>query len=116
MADESKQDDKDGSQPGCSQEPCLAHTARSSDLIDPQQAFCPNVACPDKGVRGRGTIGVHSRKERRYRCRTCGQTYAATRGTPYYRLHHAAELLTMVVTLLSLGLSAASHRCGLWSG
>jgi transposase-like protein len=71
--------------------------------MDPQQAFCPNAACPDKGLRGRGNIGVHSTKERRYRCYTCGKTFAATRGTPYYRLHHAAEMLTMVVTLLSLG-------------
>jgi transposase-like protein len=73
--------------------------------MDPQHAFCPNAACPDKGVRGRGNSGVQrqSRKERRYRCRRCGQTLAATRGTPYSRLHHTAELLTMVLTLLSLG-------------
>jgi len=71
--------------------------------MDPQETFCPNAACPAKGVRGQGNIGVHSRKERRYRCHTCGKTFAATRGTPYYRLHHAAEVLTMVVTLLSLG-------------
>jgi transposase-like protein len=83
--------------------------------MDPQQAFCPNVACPAKGVRGQGNSGVHSRKERRYRCHICGQTFAATRGTPYYRLHHAAEVLTMVVTLLSLGcpLQAIVVACGL---
>src|SRR5437763_308203 len=71
--------------------------------MDPSAQFCPNSACRDKGLRGRGNIGVHSKKERRYRCRTCGQTFAATRGTPFYRLHHAAEVMTMVVTLLALG-------------
>jgi transposase-like protein len=71
--------------------------------MDPSAQFCPNSACHDKGLRGRGNIGVHSQKEQRYRCRTCGQTFAATTGTPFYRLHHAAEVLTVVVTLLSLG-------------
>lgn len=71
--------------------------------MDPSAQFCPNRACRDKGRRGRGNIGVHSQKEQRYRCRTCGKTFAATTGTPFYRLHHAAELLTVVVTLLALG-------------
>lgn len=71
--------------------------------MDPSAQFCPNAACPDKGMRGCGNIGVHSQKERRYRCRTCGKTFATTSGTPFYRLHHAAELMTMVVTLLALG-------------
>jgi transposase-like protein len=71
--------------------------------MDPSAQFCPNAACPDKGLRGHGNIGVHSQKERRYRCRTCGKTFAATTGTPFYRLHHAAELMTLVVTLLALG-------------
>jgi transposase-like protein len=71
--------------------------------MDPSAQFCPNGACRDKGLRGRGNIGVHSKKERRYRCRTCGQTFAATRGTPFYRLHHAGEVMTMVVTLRALG-------------
>jgi hypothetical protein len=46
---------------------------------------------------------VHSRKERRFRCATCGQTFAATTGTPFSRLHHAADLLVVVLTLLSHG-------------
>ena len=71
--------------------------------MDPSCQFCPNTACRAKGVRGGGNINVHSKKEQRYRCRTCGKTFAATTGTPFYRLHHAAEVLTLVVTLLSLG-------------
>jgi transposase-like protein len=71
--------------------------------MDPSAQFCPNPTCPDKGMRGGGNIGVHSQKERRYCCRTCGKTFAATHGTPFYRLHHAAEVLTIVVTLLALG-------------
>ena len=71
--------------------------------MDPRGQFCHNAACPDRGQVGRGNIRVHSYKERRYGCATCTKTFAATRGTPYYRLHKAAELLTTVLTLLAHG-------------
>ena len=71
--------------------------------MDPSTTFCPNAACPDKGQQGRGNIGIHSWKERRYRCKTCRGTFAATRGTAFYRVHHPVELLVLVVTLLSHG-------------
>jgi hypothetical protein len=41
--------------------------------------------------------------EHRYRCVTCGRTFAATVGTPFYRLQTAAESVTLVVTLLAHG-------------
>ena len=31
--------------------------------MDPREQFCHNPACPDRGQRGRGNIGIHSRKE-----------------------------------------------------
>jgi len=71
--------------------------------MDPSAVFCPNRDCPDKGQQGCGTIGIHSRKERRYCCTTCGKTFAATRGTAFYRLHHPVEVLVLVVTLLCHG-------------
>jgi len=46
---------------------------------------------------------VHSRTEHRYRCTRCGRTFAATSGTPFYRLHQATDLLVIVLTLLSHG-------------
>ena len=71
--------------------------------MDPSTVFCPNPACPDKGQPGRGNIGIHSQKERRYRCTRCRKTFAATRGTAVYRLHHPVELMVLVVTLLCHG-------------
>ncbi len=71
--------------------------------MDPSTVFCPNRDCRDKGQQGRGNIGIHSQKERRYRCTTCRKTFAATRGTALYRLHHPVELLVVVVTLLCHG-------------
>jgi DDE domain len=46
---------------------------------------------------------VHSHTERRYRCLTCRRTFAATTGTPFFGLKHAADLVTIVLTLLCHG-------------
>ena len=71
--------------------------------MDPQHAFCPNLDCPARGQVGQGTVRVHSLKERRYLCRRCGRTFAATRGTPLFRLQSPAELVLVVLSLLSWG-------------
>ena len=71
--------------------------------MDPQRQFCHNPACPTRGQAGQGHVRVHSQVEQRYRCRTCGQTFAATKGTVFYRLHTAGEVVTLVLTLLSQG-------------
>ena len=71
--------------------------------MDPQTTFCPNEACPAKGQTGQGNIGIHSLKHQRYQCKECNKTFTATRGTPFYRLHHPAALVVQVVTLLAHG-------------
>jgi transposase-like protein len=71
--------------------------------MDPRQQFCHNVDCPSRGQVGQGNIGVHSQAEQRYVCHTCGRTFAATTGTAFYRLRTAADLVTVVLTLLSHG-------------
>jgi transposase-like protein len=71
--------------------------------MDPHIAFCPNLACLARGQVGRGTITVHSWKERRYRCQVCRRTFAATTGTPLYRLQTPAGLVLVVLSLLSWG-------------
>jgi transposase-like protein len=71
--------------------------------MDPQQQWCHNLDCPARGRAGQGNIRVHSHKEQRYRCGTCGRTFAATHGTPFYRLHTAADWVTPVLILLCHG-------------
>ena len=71
--------------------------------MEPHRAFCDNPDCPARGQTGRGNIKVHSHKEQRFRCTTCGKTFAASTGTPFYRLHKARSLLVLVVTLLAHG-------------
>jgi len=72
-------------------------------MLDPSTRFCHNPDCPARGKVGQGNITVHSRKERRYLCDVCGKTFVATKGTPFYRLHKAADLMTIVLTLLCHG-------------
>ena len=71
--------------------------------MDPSSVACPNLACPDKGMAGAGNIRVHSRSERRYRCRTWRRTFTATTDTPLDRLHHPEATMTLVLTLLLHG-------------
>ena len=71
--------------------------------MDPSTVVCGTETCPDKGRVGAGNIGIHSRKKRRYRCKTCGDTFSATTGTPSYRLHKEAWLMTAVLLLLAHG-------------
>jgi len=71
--------------------------------MDPSTVLCATETCPDKGRVGAGNSGIHSRTKRRYRCHTCGDTFNATRGTPYDRLHKEAWLMTAVLILLAHG-------------
>lgn len=71
--------------------------------MNPQELFCPNLGCPSRGQTGQGNISVHSQKERRYRCKVCGKTFAHTIQTPLYRLHKPFDLFVLVTTLLAYG-------------
>ena len=71
--------------------------------MDPQTVFCHNLTCPARGQVGKGNIGVHSQKDRRYICHECKKTFAETAGTPFYRLHKAHDVFVLVITLLAYG-------------
>src|SRR5689334_9416343 len=71
--------------------------------LNPSEVCCPNEACVNRGHVGRGNITIHSQKERRYQCRTCQATFAATKGTPFYRLHLEAVVMRIVLILLAHG-------------
>lgn len=71
--------------------------------MNPQTVFCPHAACVARGHIGQGNIVIHSRKQKRYRCKECGKTFSETKGTPLYRLHKPVETMVQVVTLLAHG-------------
>lgn len=71
--------------------------------MNPQAQFCHNLDCPARGKVGEGTIRIFSQKQQRYDCKVCGRTFSATKGTPFYRLRTAMDLVTLVLTLLVHG-------------
>lgn len=71
--------------------------------MNPQELFCPNMECPARGQSGKGNLQVHSQKERRCLCNVCGQTFTTTKGSIFYRLRHAPELVIQVLVLLAYG-------------
>lgn len=64
----------------------------------PELAVCPNSAC---GASDH--IGVHSLRERRYKCHTCGKTFAETCGSPFYGLKRPLRMVLLVLALLAGG-------------
>jgi transposase-like protein len=71
--------------------------------MNPHSQFCHNPQCRARGQVGQGNMRLHSQAERRYQCTTCRRTFAATKGTPFYRLRTAGDLVTLVLTLLCHG-------------
>jgi transposase-like protein len=71
--------------------------------MDPQQQFCRDRTCRAYGRKGEGHVVIHSRAERRYRCKRCRRTFAETAGTALHRLRTARDEVVLVVTLLAYG-------------
>ncbi len=71
--------------------------------MNPQTQFCHNRECPARGKVGEGNIRIFSQKQQRYDCKRCGKTFTATKGTPFYRLRTAVDVVTVVLTLLVHG-------------
>jgi transposase-like protein len=76
---------------------------QKGEPMDPQSVFCPNSDCPARGQIGRGNIQIHSQQERRYRCSLCEKTFAARRGTPFYRCRTSPDWIILVLTLIAYG-------------
>ena len=65
--------------------------------------FCPNIDCPARGQVGKGNIGVHSQKKKRYICHICQKTFRASKGTLFYRLRTDPKTVLLVIALLVYG-------------
>lgn len=71
--------------------------------MSPQELFCPNMECPARGQTGKGNIHIHSLKDKRCVCAVCGQTFATTKGTIFYRLRSSPQIVMCVIVLLAYG-------------
>jgi transposase-like protein len=71
--------------------------------MNPQEIFCPNMACPARGQTGKGNIHVHSQKDKRFICDVCQDTFTISKGTIFYRLRNDPEIVMYVIILLAYG-------------
>lgn len=71
--------------------------------MNPKQQFCHEESCHASGQVGQGNIVIHSRADKRYKCKCCGKTFTESKGTAVYGLKKAPELYVTVITLLSHG-------------
>jgi IS1 family transposase len=83
--------------------------------MDTSSVFCPNAMCSARGQIGQGNVVIHDRKRQRYRCKVCQKTFSGRRGTMFEGLRKPAELIVIVVTLLTYGcpVQAIVHAFGL---
>src|SRR5437870_3764033 len=86
-----------------------------TEPMEPSEQCCPNLACCARRQIGQGNIIIHDRKRQRYRCKICGRTFSARRGTMLEGLRKPTELIVIVVTLLAYGcpIQAIVHAFGL---
>jgi transposase-like protein len=86
-----------------------------TEPMDASAQFCPNSTCSASGLSNQGNITIHEKKRQRYRCKTCRHTFTARTGTMLEGLRKPAELIFIVVGLLSYGcpLQAIVHVFGL---
>ena len=79
-----------------------------------QQRSCPNTKCQLYGQSGKdniirhGFFGLKRGKRRRYRCKTCGQSFCSTTGTVYHRIHRSRNTFDEVCSLSVEGLSKSA--------
>ena len=76
--------------------------------MNPQEVFCPNMACPARGQLGQGNVIGHGRTRRRYRCTVCRKTFSPRTGTLFHRRHTAIRLMVQIITLVSYGCPLAA--------
>jgi hypothetical protein len=71
--------------------------------MHPTTVCCPHLACPARGHRGQGHIGLQAPKDQGCICQQGGKTCTATQGTGFSRLRPSAELVGRGVTVRAPG-------------
>lgn len=81
----------------------------TDELLTPAGGFCPNRDCHDYGKVDQGNLigwGYNEHGTPRRYCKTCGKTFAITRGTIFFRKRHSRkdilESLAMLAERMSI--------------
>ena len=78
--------------------------------MDPTKTSRPHPDCPTYGQTGLGNIALHSKKEKRWRCRKCRRSFAATTGTIFYRRNYEQRFISQMVSRLAYGCPPAAIK------
>lgn len=70
------------------------------------------VQCPY--CEGRERLGIHSQKERLYRCHACRKTFSEKKGTVFENLHYPSWVVVLVLKLLAYGCPVQAIVQALW--
>lgn len=73
--------------------------------------FCFNRECENYGQVGLGNVVKYGKSAggvQRYRCKTCGKTFTATKGTLFYKRQTPAAGILETLALLAEGVRIAS--------
>ncbi len=65
----------------------------------------PQYRLSGGGRTGEGNLGIHSQQEKRCGCTVCGQTFAVSKGTLFYRLRTDPKIVMCVIVFPRLWLS-----------
>jgi transposase-like protein len=71
--------------------------------MNKKEQFCHNEKCESYGIKGKGNIVIHSKKEKRYKCKDCGKTFSQTKGTVFYNKQYNMDIIKLVVGLSAFG-------------
>ena len=74
-------------------------------------AFCPNEECRNYAQADEANIikfGKSKQGVQRYRCKSCQTTFAATRGTLFYRKHTPLKDILETLALVAEGVRISS--------
>lgn len=73
--------------------------------MDTSQFYCPNEACTDYGLRGKGNIVRNRRYGKQHtqllKCKTCGQSFSENRGTLFFGLRTPKEEVVDTLKILA---------------
>lgn len=83
------------------------------DMVHRPSRACPHAACrshtrPEARIVGHASYRALSTRRRRWRCKECARTFAATTGTVYWRLRCSKDEFDQVARLAAEGMPKAA--------